>query len=129
MKTLTTALVLSLSLIGVSAQAADLGHDKTRAEVVSELQQAKADGSYTFGNLEYPAPIAQRSSLTRAEVQSELAAAQNNGEVTFGTLDYPPQVAQTGATESRAQVVQELRQAKADGTYTFGTLDYPPTKG
>ena len=90
MKTLATALMLSMSVLAAGAQAAEADQGPTRAQVQAELQQAKVSGQYTFGEEGYPAPIAQTSSLTSQQVQAELAQAKNAGEVTFGNLDYPP---------------------------------------
>jgi anti-sigma28 factor (negative regulator of flagellin synthesis) len=133
MKTLiASAVIASFALLSAGAQAADVGHDKTRAEVVAELAQAKADGQYTFGNMDYPPAIPQTSSLTRDQVVAQLAQAKADGQYTFGNLDYPPQVAQAddnNGQATRAEVVNELAQAKADGTYTFGNLQYPPANG
>jgi hypothetical protein len=133
MKTLiASAVIASFALLSAGAQAADVGHDKTRAEVVAELAQAKADGQYTFGNMDYPPAVPQTSSLTRDQVEAQLAQAKADGQYTFGNLDYPPQVAQAddhNGQATRAEVVQQLAQAKADGTYTFGNLQYPPANG
>lgn len=127
MKTLATALMLSMSVLAAGAQAAEADQGPTRAQVQTELQQAKVSGQYTFGEEGYPAPIAQTSSLTSQQVQAELAQAKNAGEVTFGNLDYPPVAAAERATTlSRAQVQTELAQAKSEGLVTFGNLDYPP---
>lgn len=127
MKTLATALILSMSVLAAGAQAAEADQGPTRAQVQAELQQAKVSGQYTFGEEGYPAPIAQKSSLTSQQVQAELAQAKNAGEVTFGNLDYPPVAAAEHATSlSRSQVQSQLAQAKAEGLVTFGNLDYPP---
>ncbi|MCY1517745.1 hypothetical protein D9M68_524420 [compost metagenome] len=57
----------------------------------SQLQQAKFNGQYTFGELEYP-PVsaAPASAKSRADVQAELAQAKASGQYTFGELEYPP---------------------------------------
>ena len=127
MKTLATALMLSMSVLAAGAQAAEADQGVTRAQVQAELQQAKVSGQYTFGEEGYPAPIAQKSSLTSEQVQAELAQAKNAGAVTFGNLDYPPvAAAEHAASLTRAQVQTELAQAKSEGLVTFGNLDYPP---
>lgn len=127
MKTLATALMLSLSVIAAGAQAAEADQGPTRAQVQAELQQAKVSGQYTFGEEGYPASIAQKSSLTSQQVQAELAQAKNAGEVTFGNLDYPPVAsAEHNTSLTRAQVESQLAQAKAEGLVTFGNMDYPP---
>lgn len=128
MKTLATALMLSMSVFAAAgAQAAEANQGPTRAQVQAELQQAKISGQYTFGEEGYPAAIASKASLTSQQVQEQLAQAKNAGEVTFGNLDYPPGARAADATSlSRSEVKAELAQAKADGLVTFGNMDYPP---
>ncbi|KNE27287.1 MULTISPECIES: DUF4148 domain-containing protein [Achromobacter] len=126
MKTLTTTLLLSLALVGVGAQAAGTEQAKTRDQVATELQQAKANGQYTFGELEYPPALPQAASLSADEVRTQLQQAKISGEYTFGELEYPPAIAAPASVKTRADVQQELAQAKASGQYTFGELDYPP---
>ena len=127
MKTLTTTLLLSLALVGVGAQAAGVEQAKTRDQVATELQQAKANGQYTFGELDYPPALPQAASLSAQDVQAQLQQAKISGEYTFGELEYPPTIAAPASVKTRADVQQELAQAKASGQYTFGELDYPPT--
>lgn len=126
MKTLTTTLLLSLALVGVGAQAAGVEQGKTRDQVATELQQAKATGQYTFGELDYPRALPQAASLSSQDVQAQLQQAKISGQYTFGELEYPPVVAAPAAVKTRAEVQQELAQAKASGQYTFGELEYPP---
>ncbi|EJO31791.1 DUF4148 domain-containing protein [Achromobacter marplatensis] len=126
MKTLTTTLLLSLALVGVGAQAAGVEQGKTSAQVATELQQAKATGQYTFGELDYPPALPQGASLSSQEVQAQLQQAKVSGQYTFGELQYPPVAAAPAAVKTRAEVQQELAQAKASGQYTFGELEYPP---
>src|SRR3546814_1521147 len=91
MKTLATAILLSLG-VAAGAQAADMNSQSlTRAQVQAELAQAKANGQYTFGELDYPAVAEQTSTVTRAQVQDELAQARAAGLVTYGEEQYPPQ--------------------------------------
>lgn len=124
MKALATALMVTATLVGMSAAHAD---GKTREQVQQELQAAKAAGQVTFGELDYPPAAVERTSLSREQVQQELQSAKAAGQVTSAELDYPPKasVSQT-AGKSREQVRQELAEAKARGEYTFGELDYPP---
>ncbi|CAB3661082.1 hypothetical protein CEY09_04890 [Achromobacter marplatensis] len=126
MKTLTTTLLLSLALVGVGAQAAGVEQGKTSAQVATELQQAKATGQYTFGELDYPPALPQGASLSSQEVQAQLQQAKVSGQYTFGELQYPPVAAAPAAVKTRAEVQQDLAQAKASGQYTFGELEYPP---
>ena len=117
MKSLTTTLLLSLALVGVGAQAAGVEQGKTSAQVATELQQAKASGQYTFGELEYPPALPQGASLSSQEVQAQLQQAKVSGQYTFGELQYPPVAAAPAAVKTRAEVQQELAQAKASGQY------------
>ncbi|CAB3670095.1 DUF4148 domain-containing protein [Achromobacter denitrificans] len=126
MKTLATTLLLSLALAGVGAQAAGVEQAKSSAQVATELQQAKASGQYTFGELDYPPALPQATSLSSQEVQSQLQQAKFNGQYTFGELEYPPVSTASAGAKSRADVQAELAQAKASGQYTFGELEYPP---
>lgn len=90
MKTLATAVMLSMTM-ATGAQAADLGAEPTRAQVQAELVQAKANGQYTFGELEYPAAqTGSTAAPSRDQVKAELAQAKASGQYTFGELDYPP---------------------------------------
>ena len=91
MKSLATALMLSMSVLAAGAQAAEADQGPTRAQVQAELQQAKADGQYTFGELAYPPkPVATTAGKSRDQVRDELAQAEASGNYTFGELDYPP---------------------------------------
>jgi len=126
MKTLTTTLLLSLALAGVGAQAAGIEQAKSSAQVATELQEAKASGQYTFGELDYPPALPQTTSLSSQQVQAELQQAKYSGQYTFGELEYPPASAAPAGGKSRADVQAELAQAKASGQYTFGELEYPP---
>ncbi|MBO9332454.1 hypothetical protein A6B37_17245 [Achromobacter sp. HZ01] len=126
MKTLATTLLLSLALAGVGAQAAGIEQAKTRAQVATELQEAKANGQYTFGELDYPPARPQAASLSSDQVRAELQEAKFNGQYTFGELEYPPAAKPAAAGLTRAEVQAELAQAKANGQYTFGELEYPP---
>ncbi|OZI18333.1 hypothetical protein CAL18_13855 [Bordetella genomosp. 7] len=88
MKNLATLLLISASLAGTAAYAQEPSGELdyppevvqtsslTRAEVVAELQAAKAAGLVTFGDIEEPAKQAAASTLTREQVQAEAAAAR-----------------------------------------------------
>ena len=54
-KALATALMVTAALAGMSAAHAD---GKTREQVQQELQAAKAAGTVTFGELDYPPAVA-----------------------------------------------------------------------
>lgn len=57
MKALATALMVTATLVGMSAAHAD---GKTREQVQQELQAARAAGQVTFGELDYPPPRPSR---------------------------------------------------------------------
>jgi hypothetical protein len=85
---------------------------KTRAQVIAELQQARANGEMIV-NDQYPdltAPV--KSTRTRAEVIAELQQARERGEIPLneysGAVSVMP-VAST-STKTRAQVLQELKE-------------------
>ena len=126
MKTLATTLLLSLALAGVGAQAAGVEQAKSSAQVATELQQAKASGQYTFGELDYPPALPQTTSLSSQEVQSQLQQAKFNGQYTFGELECPPVCDGIGRRQIARRCPGEPAQAKASGQYTFGELEYPP---
>lgn len=115
MKTLTSALLVSMSLLSASAFAASPNIEPNdmpfqgvygqadqdapaRAQVVADLAQAKANGLVTYGEEDYPAQIASHSTKSRAQVVAELAQAKQAGLVTYGEEDYPVQA--TGASSS-----------------------------
>ncbi|OZI21976.1 hypothetical protein CAL18_13850 [Bordetella genomosp. 7] len=88
MKNFASLLLISASLAGTAAYAQEPSGELdyppevvqtsslTRAEVVAELQAAKAAGLVTFGDIEEPAKQAAASTLTREQVQAEAAAAR-----------------------------------------------------
>ena len=117
MKALASALMISATLIAGAAQAASLNDaPKTRAQVVAELQQARAQGQLSNGELDYPPAIAQASTKSRAQVQQELAAAQAAGQIQVGEDTSYPVIAASGpSTVTRAQVEAEYTQLAASG--------------
>jgi hypothetical protein len=102
MKTLTSALLLSATLISASAFA---------------------------GDLDYPPVANTTSSVSRAQVQAELQQAQANGEIAFGELQQPTQMAETNTRLTRAAVQAEATRAKATGQIAFSGEGYPRTGG
>ncbi|CAP44153.1 DUF4148 domain-containing protein [Bordetella petrii] len=101
MKTLASLLLISTSFAANAAYAQEPSGELdyppavtqtsslTRAQVVAELQAAKAAGQVTFGELEQPAAPVASSTLTRAQVRAEAAAARQNGAYAFGGQGYP----------------------------------------
>ncbi|WP_144630618.1 DUF4148 domain-containing protein [Bordetella genomosp. 13] len=63
---------------------------KTRAQVLAELADARANGLTFQAESDGPAFAGQAASSTvsRAQVRQELAEARNAGQVSFGELDY-----------------------------------------
>jgi len=61
----------------------------TRAQVVAELQQARAAGLVTFGEIDEPATQVATSPVTRAQVHAEAVQANAQGPVAFGGEGYP----------------------------------------
>lgn len=106
MKILTTTLLVCATAIGGSAYAADAHYErdrsgdwkvmytpppaKTSQQVHDELMQAKADGSYSFGQEDYPAPVAMHSTESSQQVAQELQQAQRMGMMASDQEDYPP---------------------------------------
>jgi predicted RNase H-like HicB family nuclease len=78
---------------------------KTRAQVLEELKQARADGSLYVGDAEYP-KLPFVPTKTRAQVLEELKQARADGSLDVGDAEYPklPFV----STKTRAQVREEL---------------------
>ncbi|WP_237174053.1 DUF4148 domain-containing protein [Paracandidimonas lactea] len=117
MKTLITGLMLSFSLVAGAAQATpvDVPERKTRAQVVAELQEARASGLLSSGELDYPPVISDRSSSkSRQTVLAELDAARKAGMLSNGELDYPPASA-VKSSKTRAEVRAELAAYEAAG--------------
>lgn len=103
MKTLTSAVLVSLAVLSTGAFASQniepndvpfqgvysqSTSSVSRADVSADLQQAKAKGLYTFGELDYPAVQMSRQSLSRDQVKAELAQAKASGQYSFGELDH-----------------------------------------
>jgi len=83
---------------------------KTRAEVVAELQQARANGQIV-SNDNYPGNVGQvKSQLTRAQVIDELKQARANGEMLDNNYYSGPAVMTAASTKTRAEVIAELKQ-------------------
>lgn len=110
MKSLTSALLVSMTVLSAGAYAAS-----------PNIEPNNVPFQGVYGQTDANAP-------TRAQVIAELAQAKAAGLVTYGEEEYPVQQAATTSGKSRAQVVAELAEAKANGQYTFGELDYPPVR-
>ena len=116
-----SAAVLMLSLAGAALAEAPYPEDshfvstKTRAEVIAELQQARANGELPVNDATYPdkaivsAPV---SGKTRAQVIDELKQARANGEFPINDATYPDKAVAAApvSTKTRAQVREELKQ-------------------
>ena len=98
LKTLAAAIAVSAAFMG-AAQAGELDWPPadtsvstlSRADVIADLQAAKAQGLVTTTELAYPPVAAQSASqLTREQVRQQLSAADAAGLNASGELDYPP---------------------------------------
>ncbi|KAG1438521.1 hypothetical protein G6F57_019809 [Rhizopus arrhizus] len=74
MKALATALMVTATLVGMSAAHAD---GKTREQVQQELQAAKAAGQVTFGELDYP-PKGNCTAATQCGIFAAKLCARGN---------------------------------------------------
>jgi hypothetical protein len=77
---------------------------KTRAEVIAELQQAQASGTYVAGGTELPGAATAPANTARTGAGTPVSAASHG--------------------KTRAQVYQELLQAQAEGTYVVGGREF-----
>lgn len=110
MKTLVSAMIVTLSLSAGIAQASDA---VSRAEVLADLQLARQQGLTVDSEIGYPVDVAT-TSKTRAQVEQELATAKSAGMVDHG--EATPQAATSpGAYKTRQQVQRELQDYKASG--------------
>ena len=101
MKTIASVLLISASLVGTAAYAAEPSGELdypptitqtshlTRAQVIAELQQARTAGQIAFGDIDEPATQVAASTVTRAQVQAEAVEANAHGPVAFGGEGYP----------------------------------------
>ncbi|MGE8689956.1 MAG: DUF4148 domain-containing protein [Achromobacter sp.] len=72
---------------------------KTSDQVSAELAQAKASGTYAFGQEDYPPAAAPSRPESRAQVAQELRQARVQGEMASDQEDYPPPaMAHSGAS-------------------------------
>ena len=121
MKTLTIFAVALLSAGVVFADAASA--QTTRAQVVSELAQARASGELDRLNSDQPAFFTARtgSTKTRAQVQAELAQAQASGELAALNSEDSSRFflnnTATASTKTRAQVLAELKESQQSGEF------------
>ena len=97
---------------------------KTRAEVVAELDQARADGSLNVHDNAYPVIPLTGTPRTRAEVVAEFDQARADGSLNVHDNAYPV-IPLTDTPRTRAEVVAELDQARTDGSLEFKDPDYP----
>ncbi|RJF97961.1 DUF4148 domain-containing protein [Noviherbaspirillum saxi] len=70
----------------------DFQSTKTRAEVIAELKDAQAQGTYVAGGNEFTAPDARfASTKTRAQVMAELKQAQEDGSYALAHQEFDGQ--------------------------------------
>lgn len=108
---LAAALVLTVLsgsvLAAASSPEVSSSTPKTRAQVIAELVQARANGEISSNDADYPVLPKFVSTKTRAQVIAELAQARANGEMNLNDADYPVQP-KFVSTKTRAQVQAEL---------------------
>ena len=101
----TTVTVAALALLSATSVFASEGSDdalkgyvpsKTRAQVLAELQQAKADGSIRAAELNYREPV--RSVAARAQVKAETRLAIASGEAAWLNSEHSSYVLPKSAT-------------------------------
>jgi len=85
---------------------------RTRADVVAEIAEARANGTLDVIDSQYPVVATTGTPKTRAEVSAEIAQARANGTLDVIDSQYPV-VASTGTPKTRAQVRAELAEYKA----------------
>lgn len=109
-----TVVVIAGSMSAAFAQQSGGEHgsatsSKTRAEVVAELERARAEGKLNLPDHAYPGFAAAGPGKTREEVRAELRQAHADGSLNYNDPNYPfTQLA--GEGKSRQQVREELAQ-------------------
>jgi hypothetical protein len=105
MKTLASLLLISATFAGTTAYAASpnlepnnvpfqgvYGHvdanAPTRAQIIAELQAAKAAGQVTFGDIDEPVTQLAHSTVTREQVRAEALAAREHSPAAADIYDY-----------------------------------------
>jgi hypothetical protein len=83
---------------------------KSRAQVIAELEQARANGQPVGASPFYPEHVVTPIRRSRAEVIAELEQARANGQPVGASPFYPERVV-TPIKRSRAEVIAELEQA------------------
>lgn len=113
--------LIAAAVLAVTASHAAFAQDaaapKTRAEVLAELQQARADGTLETHNNFQGVHLDQSftPAKTREQVKAELAAARADGtlEITHNYHGVSTELASAPSTKSRAEVRDEVLQAIA----------------
>jgi hypothetical protein len=92
---------------------------RTRADVIAEIAQARAEGTLDARDTNYPFIAKSTSQKTRAEVVTEIARARANVtlEVTEGAY---PFLSVTASSKTRDEVRAELAQYKTLHPYNMG---------
>jgi hypothetical protein len=80
---------------------------KTRAEVMAELEQAQAEGTYVAGGTEFAGLVPALAKSNRAESAATAVAS-----------------APAAQGKTRAQVYRELIEAQRDGNYVVGGTEF-----
>jgi hypothetical protein len=87
---------------------------KTRAEVIAELQQARADGSLEISEYGYPVIPQTGTPKTRAEVVAEVEQARADGTLNISEYGYPF-IQASRTTQASVQAETNIAQTSAHG--------------
>ena len=98
----------------------------TRAQVVSELNQAAATGTLLRTDADFAnAPVvASGPALTRAQVAGQVAQARADGTLLTSDADFSWKAQPSTSTTTRAAVKAEVREAIANGTLLRSDSDF-----
>lgn len=122
---LLLAATVALSMTSGLSMADEVNQPLTRAQVVSQLNQAAAAGTLLRSDADFAnVPLITGSNLTRAEVAAEVAAARANGTLLTSDADFAWVTTPSSSTVTRAAVKAEVRDAIANGTLPRSESDF-----
>lgn len=101
-------------------------HAKTRAQVVAELNEARAQGLLSYSEADFPNMPKFISTKTRAQVVAELNEARTQGLLNYSEADFP-RIPESVSTTTRAQVIAKTNEARAQGLLSYSEANFPKT--
>jgi opacity protein-like surface antigen len=114
MKNVLSAAMVSLSLAAAGlAPVAANADSLTRAQVVEQLQQARAQGLLSEGQSGYPVQKPADSHVSRTAVLADLAMARANGQLNVSEAQPYPAETSASSNVSRSVVLAQLSQFEA----------------